>query len=55
MRGRGVLNLTDSVHLSHSEDGICSRSSSPLARAKQLARSAHKKCASLILCARERT
>src|SRR3989344_3841267 len=28
--GRGVLTLTGSVSLSHSEDGICSRSSSPL-------------------------
>gem|GEM_PF-4568100 len=35
------LNLTDSVHRSHSEDGICSRSSHPTSQAKQFACSAN--------------
>ncbi len=39
--GRGVFPPTGAVHLSHSEDGIGSRSSSPFSQAKQFACSAH--------------
>ena len=47
--GRGILTLTGSVHLSHFEDEICSRFSSPLTQAEQSACSAHK-VRGLILC-----